>query len=661
MRRRSGGSKRDIALTGFVELVDEAPLTAFVKDAGGTYLYANRYLRAVLGDQVTGDWVGKTDAEIWPADAVALIRRNDLRTLESGTLQVFTQPMPIGGGIHTYLVLKFPLVMSDGTVTLAGIGVDQTERLTIATERDSLANVVEQVAESVIIADLDAHITYVNPAFERVTGYTREEVIGQNPRIISSGVQPASFYQAMWTALTSGAPWVADFVNRRKDGTLFTEEAVISPIRDASGAMTSYVAVKRDVTHERALEARSAQLVRERALIAETIRGLQAADSPEATAQAICRQVVRWSGVSAAQIFIFELDGRATPIGFVVAGQPDPPHRRLPFARSQHLRERASEGPWIEPWVPRRWHPYNDLLTALGQRHLVAYAPMRSGTELIGLMVMDADESVDEGDLAESMPGLVEFANLTAVLIGRDVSERTEVGRARDTIRTIIATSAFESVVQPIVDVASGSVIGFEALTRFADGAAPEVRFAEAAAAGVGLELEMATLEASVAGAGDLPASAFLSLNVSPALIVEGQLLKRLIDKAGRKIVLEVTEHAEISDYDGFRGALTALQPQTELAVDDAGAGFASLRHILELRPAYVKLDRSLIAGVESDEARQAMIVGLRHFARSVGCQLIAEGIETEAELAVLRSLDVRLGQGYLLGRPGRALDVVRG
>jgi hypothetical protein len=91
-----------------------------------------------------------------------------------------------------------------------------------------------------------------------------------------------------------------------------------------------------------------------------------------------------------------------------------------------------------------------------------------------------------------------------------------------------------------------------------------------------------------------------------------------------------------------------------------AGAGFASLRHILELRPAFVKLDRSLIAGLESDEARQAMIVGLRHFARSVGCLLIAEGIETEAELEVLRSLEIQLAQGFLLGRPRPVADHVR-
>src|ERR1035437_5911373 len=226
-------------------------------------------------------------------------------------------------------------------------------------ERDRLIAAIEQVTESVLITDLEARITYVNHAFERVTGYGRDEVIGQNPRLQKGGLQTPWFYDAMWAALTNGMPWSADFVNRRKNGSLHTEEVVISPIRDSSGAITSYVAVQRDVTRERALAERSTQLARERALIAETIRGLRGDDTPEATAQAICRRVVSFTGVIAAQLSLFELDGRAWPIGFVVEDQSDPPLRRLPEQGSRYLRERATEGPWIGPWASHPPQPYN--------------------------------------------------------------------------------------------------------------------------------------------------------------------------------------------------------------------------------------------------------------------------------------------------------------
>jgi PAS domain S-box-containing protein len=518
-------------------------------------------------------------------------------------------------------------------------------------ERDRLIAAIEQVTESVVITDLDARITYVNHAFELVTGYGRDEVIGQNPRFQKSGLQTAWFYDAMWAALTNGLPWSADFVNRRKDGSLHTEEVVISPIRDSSGAITSYVAVQRDVTHERALAERATHLARERTLIAETIRGLRSGDTPEATAQAICRRVVSLTGVVAAQLSLFDLDRRAWPIGFVVEDQPDPPLRRLPEQRSRHLRERAAEGSWIEPWINRPSNPYNQLLNGLGI-HAVACAPVRHEQLLIGLLAIYAKGSVEEATVTGSLPALVEFADLAGALIGRDVAERTEAGRGRDHIADVISRRAFGPVFQPIVDLRRDEIVGYEALTRFTDGSNPEVLFDEAAAVGLGVELETATLHAALEAAESLPPSAWLNLNSSPELILAGEPLRTLLAGSRRHVVLEVTEHTAITDYPAFRAAMAALGPSVEFAVDDAGTGFASLRHIVELHPTFVKLDRSLMAGLESDEARQAMIVGLCHFAHVTGCRLIVEGIETKSELTVLRALTIELGQGYLLGRP---------
>jgi EAL domain-containing protein (putative c-di-GMP-specific phosphodiesterase class I)/CheY-like chemotaxis protein len=409
--------------------------------------------------------------------------------------------------------------------------------------------------------------------------------------------------------------------------------------------------LRRQVAWSGVVERRSANLARQRALIADTLRSLRPGDTPEATAQAVCRQVLRLSGVTAAQLFIFELDGRAASIGFAIAGQPDPPLRRLSLERSQHFRSRAAEGPWIESWVARPEDSHFEYLTELG-RHLVACAPLRSEGDLIGMFVIDSEKSIEEGEFSESLAALVEFADLTSVLIGRDVADRTRAYRDREGMLKVIADRAFRPAFQPIVELETATVIGYEALTRFADGTPPDVRFREARAIGLGLELEAATLESALSAAKELPGPAWLSLNVSPALIVGHQPLQSLIDSATRHVVLEVTEYAEIPDYAAFRGAVARLGDETELAIDDAGAGFASLRHILELRPAFIKLDRSLVADLESDPARQAMIVGLSHFARSVGSRIIAEGIETDPEVAILQSLGVTLGQGFILGRP---------
>jgi PAS domain S-box-containing protein len=541
-------------------------------------------------------------------------------------------------------------IPAGGSLNEPGSSISDADR------RFSMA--VEHVAEAVAFTDRDGRITYVNPAFERVTGYLREEVVGKNPGLLESGFQTVSFYEAIWSALASGKPWAGDLVSRHKDGSLFTEAATISPVRDSWGSTTGCVVVKRDLTHERALANRSSRLARERALIAETIRALRAGDTPEATAQEICRRIVGLIGVTAAQLTLFEPDGYARPIGFVVEGQPDPPLHRLPDKLSRHLREWADAGPWIEPRAGRREHAYSQILGGL-DGHVVAQAPVRHDERLIGLLAVNIRASARDVAVIEAMPALVEFADLAGALIGRDVAANSEAGLARDYILGTIANKAFQPVFQPIAELGPDDVVGYEALTRFDDGADPQAVFSQAASVGLGIELEIATLEACLEASIGLAQSTWLNLNASPDLIMSGEPFMRLIRGFDRHLVIEVTEHTAILNYPAFRAAVAALGPNVELAVDDAGVGFASLRHILELRPAFVKLDRWLVADLHNDHARQAMIVGLRHFAQATGCRLIAEGIEIEHELAVLRSLNVALGQGYLMGHPLTA-DQVR-
>ena len=205
---------------------------------------------------------------------------------------------------------------------------------------------------------------------------------------------------------------------------------------------------------------------------------------------------------------------------------------------------------------------------------------------------------------------------------------------------------------QPVVELVSGRTVGHEALTRFDDGTRPDEVFADAQAVGLGLELEAACLAAAIKASDALSPETWLSLNASPDLILEPSTLRTLIEGQSRQIVLEITEHVAIADYAAVRAALAALGPTVSLAVDDAGAGFASLHHVVELSPRFLKLDISLVRNVDGDPTRQAMIAGLAHFAGRTGCEVIAEGIEEPAELAMLRELGVSLGQGYLLGRP---------
>lgn len=226
---------------------------------------------------------------------------------------------------------------------------------------------------------------------------------------------------------------------------------------------------------------------------------------------------------------------------------------------------------------------------------------------------------------------------------------------AQDRIESTIERAAFGPVYQPIVDLSSGATVGYEALTRFNDGSRPDELFATAREHGLGIKLETATLTAALDAARGLPLRVWLSLNVSPRLLADVETLGPILGLRSRRLVLEITEHETIDAYGPLREAMPRLGPDVRLAVDDAGAGVANFHHLVELQPDFVKIDLSLVRGVDTDLSRQAVVAGILHFAAAANCQVIAEGIETEAELAMVTELGVTLGQGYLLGRPAPA------
>jgi EAL domain-containing protein (putative c-di-GMP-specific phosphodiesterase class I) len=206
-------------------------------------------------------------------------------------------------------------------------------------------------------------------------------------------------------------------------------------------------------------------------------------------------------------------------------------------------------------------------------------------------------------------------------------------------------------VFQPIIDLRSGRCVGHEALARF-DEAGPEMWFTEAHELGIGIELEVAAVERALRSEPDL--DGYLSLNLSPAALTS-PAFHRLIVECGCAdgLVLELTEHAIVDDYDEVCAVVAELrQLGARIAVDDAGSGFASMRHILAIAPEIIKLDRSLISAIDTDPARRGLARSLAQFAEEMGADLIAEGVERGEELTVCREVGIRFAQGYLLGRP---------
>lgn len=231
-------------------------------------------------------------------------------------------------------------------------------------------------------------------------------------------------------------------------------------------------------------------------------------------------------------------------------------------------------------------------------------------------------------------------------------------GRWTEAFAAVFADPAEPRMVfQPVVDLVRGTVVGYEALSRFTGPPrqSPDRWFAAAAALGLGPALQARALAAALHARPRLPANSFLTLNVDPNLLTS-PLVAAVLQEAGHLggLVLELTEHSVVEDYTELDAAVHAVRSAGAMvAVDDAGAGYASLSHIVALRPDIVKLDRSLVAHVDRDEAKRALVELLGAFAGRVDAWLLAEGVEREGEMEALLGMGVPLGQGFLLGMPG--------
>ncbi len=396
---------------------------------------------------------------------------------------------------------------------------------------------------------------------------------------------------------------------------------------------------------------------RERDAVAKVLRCAAVARSPEATADAICAELAALPQTAGAAVVAFAGEDQAlilaaggAPVAGLRAGT------RLSGTLTRRLREQGGQGPWLEPrggWTDGVLPP-----SVLGDELPAgAYAPIR-GRDLQGMLIVTLDERAVAEDPnragARCLSTAIDFAAVADALLAPALASHGEAALQRSALLQALDARTFSPVFQPIVDLATGAAVGYELLTRFDDGAAPERRFAAAAAVGMGVALERATMAIGVAAAVALPEGAFLSLNVSPSFLLgrTGVAVAELARACDRRLVLEITEHDPIDDYSAVLSAIEDLGIDVQLSVDDAGAGYSSLQHILALRPAFVKLDQDWITGIDRDPARQALVAGLCHFAGRTGCRLIAEGIETEPELTVLRELGVAFGQGFLLGPP---------
>ncbi|MGZ8707821.1 MAG: EAL domain-containing protein [Gaiellaceae bacterium] len=303
---------------------------------------------------------------------------------------------------------------------------------------------------------------------------------------------------------------------------------------------------------------------------------------------------------------------------------------------------------------------YEDRTSVLEMLRAGAVGYLVKGTRAAEIVKMV--HNVTRGDVvlsSEVMGDILE--ELTGRL--RIEGEEEDLLKAQsERIRDVLDNGRLSMVFQPIVDLEAEVVVGFEALARFpfAPDRPTETWFTEAAATGLRLELELAAVKAALEVLPEAPVGPYLSVNAMPDTLASDGLAELLAAAPADRLVLEITEHAPVRDYEALNTAMQRMRGRgIRLAVDDAGSGFASLRHILQLAPDIIKIDIALTRNVYKDPARRALAAGLISFAAELGATIVAEGIQSRQELDALRELGVRYGQGFYLGRPAPIADVM--
>jgi EAL domain-containing protein (putative c-di-GMP-specific phosphodiesterase class I) len=246
------------------------------------------------------------------------------------------------------------------------------------------------------------------------------------------------------------------------------------------------------------------------------------------------------------------------------------------------------------------------------------------------------------------------LASAAAVIIEPEVRSQQRRSAIEGRLAPVVTAGGPLVVLQPIVDLASGTRIGAEALSRFPAewGRAPDVCFAEAHSIGQGHRLELLALERAAEHLDRV--SGYVAMNVSPDTLLTPEFAELLGRLPLDRILLELSEHDPVEDYDALAAVLAPFRARgLRLAIDDVGAGFSSLRHIVVTAPDVIKLDRSIVSGLDADPVLTTLVRSLVQFGHGCRARVVAEGVETADEAAALRALGVDYGQGWHFGRPG--------
>lgn len=655
-------------------LLDNFPFLVWLKDKNCRYLAANRVFTEQLGisvDQV----IGKTDFDIFPIDLAQRYQVDDRAVMDSKQHMHVEEKMQLNGECRWVETHKSPL-LDDQNQVLGSVGFarDISQRKETEEALKLSALVFENSSEAMLVTDADNKILNVNAAFTHMTGYTAEDVLGKDPKMLSAGEHDPAFYQAMWQSINATGTWHGELKNRRKSGEVYIEETFINTIYDDDKQPQRRVALFSDITQRKQTEEqiwRHANFdpltgLLNRRMVRERIE--QEIKISHRMQQRFCLMIIDLDHFKEVN------DTLGHEMGDELLQQAA--QRLLSCVRESDVVARLG----------------GDEFTILLNEIDSVNSPERAAKELVNQLSQPftlGDEQVyvsasigitlypEDGQELSQLLRNADQAMYAAKSQGRNrysfftqsmqIALSARAAMIND-LRSALAKQEFKLVYQPIVELANGKIYKAEALLRWLHPQRGLVSPAEfvplAEESGLINEIGDWVFHAAAAQVGlwrkTLHADFQISINKSPLQFLDARHnpvdwidFLQSVNLPGQAIVVEITEGLLLEASQKTAEHLLVFRDAgVQVAIDDFGTGYSALSYLKKFDIDYLKIDQSFVRNLSAESSDFVLCEAIIVMAHKLGLKVIAEGVETELQRDLLASVACDYGQGYLFARP---------